>query len=66
MDLLAALQRSVDRAKKGRGEAAAPPSQDDADEPEEPEEKPKPTASGEANQPKTDVDISGTGSLFDL
>ncbi|SOC56344.1 Ku protein [Ornithinimicrobium cerasi] len=41
VDLLAALQRSVDRAKKGRGEAAAP-SQDDADDVDEPEEKPAP------------------------
>ncbi|GAA4374106.1 heterodisulfide reductase-related iron-sulfur binding cluster [Nocardioides caricicola] len=30
------------------------------------EEKPKPQASGEAHQPKTDVDINETGSLFDL
>ena len=30
------------------------------------EEKPKPSSSGAANQPKTDVDISGTSSLFDL
>jgi Fe-S oxidoreductase len=37
--------------------------QPDADEPEE---KPKPASSGEANQPKTDVDIAGSGSLFDL
>ncbi|WP_134740311.1 (Fe-S)-binding protein [Nocardioides sp. 503] len=32
----------------------------------EPEEKPKPASSGEAHQPKTDVDISDSGSLFDL
>jgi len=36
------------------------------DEEPEPEEKPKPASSGQANQPKTDVDISGSGSLFDL
>jgi hypothetical protein len=36
------------------------------DEVPEPEEKLKPTSSGQANQPKTDVDISGTTSLFDL
>ncbi|GAB3247188.1 hypothetical protein GCM10027448_09790 [Nocardioides dilutus] len=33
---------------------------------DEPEEKSKPASSGGANQPKTDVDISGTSSLFDL
>ncbi|MDN4160847.1 heterodisulfide reductase-related iron-sulfur binding cluster [Nocardioides abyssi] len=34
---------------------------------EEPaEEKPKPTSSGAANQPRTDVEISEGGSLFDL
>jgi hypothetical protein len=31
----------------------------------EPEGKPKP-ASGEAHQPRTDADIHGSGSLFDL
>jgi Fe-S oxidoreductase len=36
------------------------------DEPSEPEEKPKPASSGEASQPKTDVDINNSGSLFDL
>jgi hypothetical protein len=36
------------------------------DDEAEPQEKPKPASSGEANQPKTDVDISGSGSLFDL
>ena len=30
------------------------------------EEKPKPVSSGEAHQPRTDADIDGTESLFDL
>ncbi|MFA6299168.1 MAG: heterodisulfide reductase-related iron-sulfur binding cluster, partial [Nocardioides sp.] len=33
---------------------------------EKAEEKPKPASSGEAHQPKTDADISDSGSLFDL
>ncbi len=42
--------------------------QDEADEPddEKPAAKPKPASSGEAHQPKTDVDINESGSLFDL
>ena len=40
---------------------------DDAAEDDEPEQKePKPAASGDAHQPKTDVDIPDSGSLFDL
>ncbi|MFL6059653.1 MAG: heterodisulfide reductase-related iron-sulfur binding cluster [Marmoricola sp.] len=35
-------------------------------EPEEKAEAPKPASSGEANQPKTDVNINEAGSLFDL
>ena len=35
-------------------------------EDEKPAEKPKPSTSGEAHQPKTDVDINESGSLFDL
>ncbi|MDX6373924.1 MAG: hypothetical protein QOD98_2912, partial [Nocardioidaceae bacterium] len=42
-------------------EAEAEPEEDN-----EPEEKPKPTSSGEAHTPKTDVDINESGSLFDL
>ncbi|WP_372735085.1 (Fe-S)-binding protein, partial [Nocardioides sp.] len=38
----------------------------DAEAEAEAEPKPKPAASGEANQPKTDVDINEGGSLFDL
>ena len=38
---------------------------DEADE-AEPETKAKPPSSGAANQPTTDGDISGSGSLFDL
>ncbi|MCD4533345.1 4Fe-4S dicluster domain-containing protein [Nocardioides sp. cx-169] len=41
------------------------PQPEPAAEPE-PEEKPKPSSSGAAHQPKTDVDISDSGSLFDL
>ena len=41
------------------------PDEQPNDQPE-PEEEPKPASSGEANQPKTDVDISETSSLFDL
>jgi Fe-S oxidoreductase len=37
-----------------------------AEEPEGSEERPKSTSSGEAHQPKTDVEISDSGSLFDL
>jgi Fe-S oxidoreductase len=40
--------------------------EDDEAKDEKPEEKPKPASSGQANQPKTDVDISGSDSLFDL
>jgi Fe-S oxidoreductase len=53
-------------------EPEAEPESESTPEPErqpedrEPEEKPKPASSGQANQPKTDVDISGSGSLFDL
>jgi Fe-S oxidoreductase len=46
-------------------EAAAEPEPEREPEPEA-EEKAKPAASGDAHQPKTDVDINGTGSLFDL
>jgi Fe-S oxidoreductase len=42
------------------------PAEQSADEPDEPEEKPKPQPSGEVHQPKTDVDINESGSLFDL
>ena len=38
----------------------------EAEEEPEPEEKPKPASSGPSHQPKTDVDISDSGSLFDL
>ncbi|GAA1127013.1 heterodisulfide reductase-related iron-sulfur binding cluster [Nocardioides aquiterrae] len=62
------------------GEPAAEPEPEPEPEPEsEPEaapeleeqeqaeeKKPKPAASGEAHQPKTDVDINESGSLFDL
>ena len=41
-------------------------SRDRAEPDEKPEEKPKPASSGEAHQPKTDVDIKDSGSLFDL
>jgi Fe-S oxidoreductase len=50
-------------------EAEQPEEQSEAEHPEErPEEKPKPTAqsNGAAHQPKTDVDINESGSLFDL
>ncbi|GAA4707064.1 heterodisulfide reductase-related iron-sulfur binding cluster [Nocardioides conyzicola] len=50
-------------------EPAAEPEPEAAAEAEpeaDPEEKPKPASSGEAHQPKTDVDIHGAGSLFDL
>lgn len=48
--------------------AAEPEPEPEAEQPEEPaaEEKPQPQASGEAHQPKTDVDIHEAGSLFDL
>ncbi len=36
------------------------------DEPEQEESKPAPASSGEAHQPKTDVEIKDSGSLFDL
>ncbi|SDE13054.1 (Fe-S)-binding protein [Nocardioides lianchengensis] len=42
-------------------EAAAEPQSE-----EKPEEKPRPASSGEAHQPKTDVDIHEASSLFDL
>jgi Fe-S oxidoreductase len=47
------------------------PEPEPAEEPEaepepDPDEKPKPQSSGEAHQPKTDVDIHESGSLFDL
>ncbi|HEU4812478.1 MAG TPA: heterodisulfide reductase-related iron-sulfur binding cluster [Nocardioides sp.] len=49
-------------------DASAEP--DEPDEPDEdekkPEAKPKPASSGEAHQPKTDVEIEESGSLFDL
>ncbi len=45
-------------------EATQPEPEPDAEP--EPEEKPKAAASGDAHQPKTDVDIHGAGSLFDL
>ena len=52
---------STDEADDSADEADA------ADEAEdEPEEKPKPTSSGEAHQPKTDAEIKEGGSLFDL
>ncbi|TYL49708.1 4Fe-4S dicluster domain-containing protein [Nocardioides sp. BGMRC 2183] len=42
-------------------------SEAEAEEAEEPAaEKPKPAASGEAHQPRTDADIHGSDSLFDL
>ncbi len=44
-------------------EAASEP---EGDEPEAEDPKPKPASSGEAHQPKTDADIGGAGSLFDL
>jgi Fe-S oxidoreductase len=47
-----------------RGAEPEPVPEADADP--EPEEKPQPAASGDAHQPKTDVDIHGAGSLFDL
>jgi Fe-S oxidoreductase len=43
-----------------------PAAESDPEPEPEPEEKSKPDSSGEANQPKTDVDISGSSSLFDL
>ena len=69
--------RPSPRPRQAEPEAAAEPeaeaepeatSEPEGDEPEaEAEEpKPKPTSSGEAHQPKTDADISGAGSLFDL
>ncbi|WP_243059550.1 heterodisulfide reductase-related iron-sulfur binding cluster [Nocardioides sp. SR21] len=45
---------------------AAEPEPEPEPEPAKAEEKTKPKASGEAHQPKTDVDINETGSLFDL
>jgi hypothetical protein len=50
-------------------EAEAEPAEStEESEPEAPaaEEKPKPASSGTAHQPKTDVDINESGSLFDL
>ena len=49
---------------EAEAEPEAEPEPED-DEPE-PDEKSKPASSGEANQPKTDVDIPESGSLFDL
>ncbi|HET7684524.1 MAG TPA: hypothetical protein VFK34_12740, partial [Marmoricola sp.] len=46
-------------------ESEQPAESAESEQPEE-EKKPKPASSGEAHQPKTDADISGTGSLFDL
>ena len=46
-----------EQSRRGRARARGRP---------EAEEKPNPATSGEANQPKTDVDISGSSSLFDL
>jgi Fe-S oxidoreductase len=39
---------------------------EDAPADEKPAERPKPASSGEAHQPKTDVDLNESGSLFDL
>ena len=43
-----------------------PEIEDDEAKPEEPPAKPAPTVSGEAHQPRTDADITGASSLFDL
>ncbi len=59
----AATQAASEDAPEAEAESEPEP------EPEaepEPEEKPKPATSGEANQPKTDVNINESGSLFDL
>jgi Fe-S oxidoreductase len=47
-------------------EAEESDAQPDTEPEEKAEEKPKPPSSGEAHQPKTDVDINESGSLFDL
>ncbi len=43
-----------------------PEAQDEPDDDATGDEKPKPASSGEAHQPKTDTDIGGASSLFDL
>ena len=48
----------------GAAEDAEDAEDDEDDEPEQKES--KPAASGDAHQPKTDVDITDSGSLFDL
>ncbi|GGO74450.1 heterodisulfide reductase-related iron-sulfur binding cluster [Nocardioides deserti] len=65
------VEAEVEVEEESRTEDEAPATEqadaeaEAADEPAE-EEKPKPTSSGAANQPRTDVEISEGGSLFDL
>jgi Fe-S oxidoreductase len=73
-DIKEAVQANSDNGTTAEArpapEAAAPDAA--TEQPAEPENEPdeekpaRPTGSGEAHQPKTDTDISETGSLFDL
>ena len=47
-------------------EPAAEATADASDVPPTTEDEPKPASDGPAHTPRTDVDISGSGSLFDL
>ena len=59
--------RRPSRSRRPRPHRSPSPSPKRAEpEPEKAEEKPKPAPSGDAHQPKTDADIGGASSLFDL
>ena len=63
-DPVALSQAATDAARDGDPAEASEP-EPKAETEAEPEEKPKP-ADGPGHQPRTDVDIHGSGSLFDL
>ncbi|WP_185995338.1 (Fe-S)-binding protein [Nocardioides campestrisoli] len=64
----AATEAASDADTEAKAEAEATPAEEPQTEEqaEEPKSDPKPAANGKAHSPKTDVDIHGSGSLFDL